>query len=343
MIAEILLETQNKHPNILASFRRARHFLFLFVHKWKFWMYELGGLLCMMLTIHSFERRAEMECGANQSFIREDTHWLNFICDDFNRRLRLEDYRGNVDEIITYIENLAKEKSYEKIIVKARFEHVSLFIEKGFVNEGVITGYFNGSNAYFLVKYLSVMRRISHDWCKEDQIIQSVQAQSVSVSSFLLPVGYVMRKAEEGDAAELAELYKTVFAIYPTPLQRTDYVIDVIKGGTIFYIIEKKQQIVSAASAEINETYHNAEITDCATRPEHRKHGLMKHIISQLENELRQRGIFCAYSLARAKSFGMNAVFQQLGYRYAGRLANNCYIYEDLEDMNVWVKDLSRK
>jgi beta-lysine N6-acetyltransferase len=297
----------------------------------------------MMVTIPSFERRVEMGCEANQSFISKDTHWLNLIDDDFNRRLRLEDYRGNVDKIITHLENLAKEKSYEKIIVKARFEHVSLFIEKGFVNEGVITGYFNGSDAYFLVKYLLVSRRISRDWCKEDQIIRSVQEQSVSVNNFLLPAGYKMRKAEEEDAAQLAELYKTVFAVYPTPLQRVDYVIDVIKRGTVFYIIEKEQQIVSAASAEINETYHNAEVTDCATRLEHRKHGLMKHLIRQLENELRQRGIFCAYSLARAKSFGMNAVFQQLGYRYSGRLANNCYIYEDLEDMNVWVKDLSRE
>ncbi len=37
----------------------------------------------------------------------------------------------------------------------------------------------------------------------------------------------------------------------------------------------------------------------------------------------------------------MNAAFHQLGYTYTGRLANNCYIFDKLEDMNIWVKDLS--
>ena len=37
----------------------------------------------------------------------------------------------------------------------------------------------------------------------------------------------------------------------------------------------------------------------------------------------------------------MNLAFHQLGYTYTGRLANNCYIFDKLEDMNIWVKDLS--
>jgi beta-lysine N6-acetyltransferase len=40
-------------------------------------------------------------------------------------------------------------------------------------------------------------------------------------------------------------------------------------------------------------------------------------------------------------SFGMNAVLYQLGYNYCGRLMNNCYIYDKLENMNMWVKNLA--
>ena len=65
----------------------------------------------------------------------------------------------------------------------------------------------------------------------------------------------------------------------------------------------------------------------------------MKRILEKLEEVLRQQAIYCAYSIARAQSFGMNAVLHGLGYQYRGRLINNCYIFEKLEDMNMWVKD----
>jgi putative beta-lysine N-acetyltransferase len=100
-------------------------------------------------------------------------------------------------------------------------------------------------------------------------------------------------------------------------------------------------QIIAAASAEINMEYRNAEITDCATLSSHRKGGYMYDIIQSLENELVSKRIFCSYSIARALSFGMNAVLHKSGYSYQGRLKNNCYIYDKIEDMNVWSKDLS--
>jgi beta-lysine N6-acetyltransferase len=113
--------------------------------------------------------------------------------------------------------------------------------------------------------------------------------------------------------------------------------------GTIFLYIEDNGEIISSASAEINIRYHNAELTDCATLPQHRKGGYMKHLLSGLEEQLKAEHIYCAYTIARALSYGMNAAFYQLGYDYQGRLANNCYIFDKMEDMNVWMKDLSEK
>lgn len=112
--------------------------------------------------------------------------------------------------------------------------------------------------------------------------------------------------------------------------------------GTIYYGFYYDEEIVSAASAEVNSFYKNAELTDCATLQEHRKHGLMKILLEELEKELKSSGVYCVYSIARSLSFGMNAALHQLGYQYRGRLTNNCYIFDKLEDMNVWVKDLSK-
>ena len=97
---------------------------------------------------------------------------------------------------------------------------------------------------------------------------------------------------------------------------------------------------MSAASAEINHFYHNAEMTDCATLPEYRQFGLLKQLILKFEEELLAQRVYCVYSIARALSFGMNAALHQLGYEYRGRLANNCYIFDELEDMNMWVKQI---
>ena len=69
-------------------------------------------------------------------------------------------------------------------------------------------------------------------------------------------------------------------------------------------------------------------MTDCATLPEHRQFGLMKHLLVKLEEELLAQVIYCVYSIARALSFGMNVVLHQLQYQYRGSLANNCYIFD---------------
>lgn len=66
----------------------------------------------------------------------------------------------------------------------------------------------------------------------------------------------------------------------------------------------------------------------------------MSILLAALETDLRRLNYVCAYTLARAPSYGMNAAFHSLGYEFNGRMINNCDIYGDFEDMNLWVKDL---
>ena len=59
-----------------------------------------------------------------------------------------------------------------------------------------------------------------------------------------------------------------------------------------------------------------------------------------MEKEVHAAGIKTAFTIARAASPGMNAVFRKHGYRYAGLLRNNTQIGGRLESMTVWYKPL---
>lgn len=277
-----------------------------------------------------------------QEEINKETFHLKVTKDHFNQRLKVEDYRGNIDKISVFIDDLALSNKYAKAIIKTRAEDVPFLIQEGFIFEAVFKRYFNGSDAIAMTKYYEPTRRNSDKWIKEDEILKNVLILDKNAPSSFVIENFTLRQAKEKDANQLATLYSKVFEIYPTPLNNPNYIKEVMEQGTIFYVIlDETEKIVSSASAEINFVYHNAELTDCATLPEFRKLGLMKLLLKRLEDELISKGIYCSYSIARALSFGMNAAFHQLGYTYTGRLANNCYIFDKLEDMNVWVKDLS--
>jgi len=262
--------------------------------------------------------------------------------DPINKRLRIDDYRGDIATIIAKAEEMMTQFHKEKLIIIGRQEHFNDFLQFGFQCEAMVDGFFRGSDAYYFTKYFEAQRKISPSWIVEDGIIHNVQNLPALNRKTDIPNNYTLRKMEKTDAVSLSSLYKEVFQIYPTPLHDPDYIQKTMDNGTVYYGFICDGNIVSCASAEINSFYCNAELTDCATLSQHRKFGLMKHLLEILEIELKQQGIYCAYSIARAQSFGMNAALHQLGFHYRGRLMNNCYIFNKLEDMNVWVKDLSR-
>ncbi len=265
---------------------------------------------------------------------------ITYTIDLFNKRVRVDDYLGHFESCVKEALQVAKEKAVEKLIFKVRKANVLSLIQNGFVYEAMIDRYYLGSDCYFLVKYFTNDRRNSEHWHQEDQMIMNIFARQNQLKVKNPPKAYELRKADVSDADLLASLYRTVFTIYPTPMNDPTYIKKCMKEQTIFYIFTFEEKIVSAASAEVNQLYHNAEMTDCATLPEHRQYGLLKHLLIKLEEELLAHNIYCVYSIARALSFGMNLALHQLHYQYRGRLANNCYIFDQVEDMNMWVKQL---
>jgi beta-lysine N6-acetyltransferase len=273
--------------------------------------------------------------------IRQETFSLEVFIDPYNKRIRVDDTLGNHGDALAFAYGLREEIQAEKMIVKARAEEAEFYLENGFQTEGKIDGYFLGSDAYLMSKYYKGARRSNSHWAEEDEVAEKVRSLERTGNDFSLQPPFRLVRFKPEDARELAELYKAVFQIYPVPMDDPRYIEKSMENGTVFLGVKHEGKIVSAASAEIHSFYRNAELTDCATLPDFRKHGLMKILIAKLEEELASQGVYCAYSIARSLSYGMNAALHQLGYSYRGRLANNCYIFDKLEDMNIWVKNLA--
>ncbi|KMK76170.1 putative beta-lysine N-acetyltransferase [Alkalihalobacillus pseudalcaliphilus] len=257
--------------------------------------------------------------------------------DYYNERIRIDHYKGAFKNLLKELEVRREKQPFTKLIVYTKPTQWQQLIADGFQLESIMKGYFNGVDNYVMCRYYSNERKKQGNWVEEDQLIDQVMAKESSAMK-RLPDSYEMRKVRESDLYELATFYGTVFSSYPTPIHEVDYLTKSLKGGTLFFIVTFEGEIVAAASAEVQNVFHNAEITDCATNPDHRQFGLIRHIIKELENELYEKRIYCTYSIARANSFGMNRVLKQMGYHYEGRLTNNCFMEGSYENLNVWVK-----
>ncbi len=64
--------------------------------------------------------------------ICQPTFAMTLFLDECNKRLRIDDYRGNVNDIYSYIYKEIDKETYEKWIIKARAEHLLDWISLGF-------------------------------------------------------------------------------------------------------------------------------------------------------------------------------------------------------------------
>lgn len=274
--------------------------------------------------------------------ISGDDYRATLFLDQYNQRIKILDYEASdIGQLILKVRYLAEANSFDKIICMARRQDWQTFLRYGYVLEAVIKYYLNGEDAFVVSKFRSQERLTSHNLMEEVLMIEKVmERQWDSVSVRPLPSGYDVRLAKREDIPELLELYASIFETYPSPLIHASYLETVFQQDTLFAVCTRDGEIVSAASAETHPHVHAAELTDCATKKTARGLGLMSHILSALEENIAEKGYVCAYTMARSRSYGMNNVFYRLGYEFMGRLINNCDIYGDYEDMNIWVRDL---
>ncbi|MBN2480231.1 MAG: putative beta-lysine N-acetyltransferase [Bacteroidales bacterium] len=252
-------------------------------------------------------------------------------------KLVQEDFPG----IIEHINNLTREHAYTKIFCKVPCWATPAFLSKGFIVEAHIPRFYNNrEDVFFLSKFLDSDRIMSIEHKKLEELSQQLLTVGKIKNPAKLKSGFSLLKLKADRADEIAGLYKQVFDSYPFPIFDSEYILFGMKNNVQFFGIERQGQLTALASAETDRKGANAEMTDFATLPDFRGNSLSVILLSAMEQEMKQQGIFTLYTIARLNSTAMNRTFLRLHYRYAGTLIKNTNIAGNIESMNVFYKHI---
>lgn len=258
-----------------------------------------------------------------------------------NRIYLMKMHEDDSYSIIDTLEEVAKERKYTKIIGKIPLGAKLFFLEQGYFIEAAIPKFYKGKeDGIFVAKYFSKDRREE----KYKEIIKDVLSESIKKGNkenqCTLSKEFIFRQARENDAQVIAEFYRKIFQTYPFPIYNAKYILTTMKDNVIYFTIWKDDKLVAISSSEMDKENLNVEMTDFGTLPEYRRKGFAVYLLGKMEEEMIDRGIKTAYTIARAVSYGMNTTFSKKGYKFAGTLTNNTNISGRIESMNVWYKKL---
>lgn len=236
---------------------------------------------------------------------------------------------------------IAEKNQYTKVFAKIPGNLSELFVKAGFNTEAMIPGFYEGSkDGVFAAFYLDENRTLENDRdLYEKNRALALDKKDLGAKD-ARDEGSEPILCTEGDAEEMADIYRRVFPSYPFPIDQPDYIKETMRDNVKYFSIKHEGKIVALSSSEIDKSGKNVEMTDFATLPEWRGKGFGQTLLNHMEKEMARDGIKVAYTIARAASAGMNITFSRLGYLYSGRLVNNTNISGKIESMNVWYKNL---
>ncbi|MBW2515912.1 MAG: putative beta-lysine N-acetyltransferase [Deltaproteobacteria bacterium] len=243
--------------------------------------------------------------------------------------------------ILPSLEQLARDKGYEKIFVKTPARHKYVFARAGYEQEARIPHYFKDrEDAVFMAKYFSASRSRVKNRQHIIEVLALAHGFDPGQSSRRPDHFFRVEKCQPEDALEMSRVFKNVFETYPFPIFDPQYLVDSIHRHVTYFCIRKDHRIVALAAAEIDTVNQAAEMTDFATLSEYRRQGMAGCLLNAMDADMRQQGMQTAFSIARSLSAGMNITFAKNGYRYGGTLGNNTHIAGRIESMNIWYKHL---
>jgi len=260
----------------------------------------------------------------------------------YNRRIYLMKlHERDMPSIVPVLECLAREKGYEKVLVKAPARNKDGFAKEGYHQEAIIPYYFKDrEDAVFMAKYFSSIRRRDKDRQRIIEVLSQAHRYEQIRSRKTDNIFFGIQICQPDDVAEMSRLYKAVFKTYPFPIFDPHYLIESINHHIIYFCIRKDNRIVALAASEKDSDNLAVEMTDFATLFRHRRQGMASCLLKEMENEMIQQGLKTAYSIARSLSPAMNITFVKNGYKYGGTLDNNTNIAGRIESMNIWYKHL---
>jgi putative beta-lysine N-acetyltransferase len=260
----------------------------------------------------------------------------------YNNRIYL--MRLNTDEthgLIATLDNMAIKNGYGKISAKIPAPSWNAFKSADYVKEAVVPGFFTGkTDGFFIAKYFSAGRQKAQNVEKLLRLVEQAGDESANILHRTGKAARDVIACKPSDAAEMSAIYQQVFKSYPFPIQKQTYLKRMMKEGVLYFCIRIEGKIAAISAAEIDLVNKNVEMTDFATFPKLRGMGLAGMLLSHMDNKTRRLGIKTAYTIARATSHGMNSVFKNSGYTYAGLLKNNSQICGSIQSMTVWYKHL---
>jgi len=280
----------------------------------------------------------------SQPYLREDEHqYMNGVLvywDRRNSRVKIIPNQLLSRESLHLIKSSAAAGGVGKIISFAPEPMGHLFEAEGYVVEGLIPAYFQGETAICCSYFVDPSRAVTTHSALPDwglNMLAHVCRDDSGPSQRL----YTVREARERDIAAMIRLFRYIFQSYPSPIFESDYIRhNMLTESVLYKLALHKGEIIGIASAEMDAANLNAEMTDCVTYPQYRNRGVLRTLLNGLEAHLRGKGYICLYTLCRATNPAVNIAFTRQGYKYSGRMVNNCHICGAYEDMNILVKTL---
>ncbi len=287
----------------------------------------------------------EVSPGGTPQVFKGEYFYVNLELSLYNQRVTILDYRLSGEkgavEFISLLDSLCIKNEFGKVWGKLRQEDADFLSAYGFSQEAAILNYYGDKSNAIVCSKFYFDRHVSTSAGESKRVLQEVGRKiNRSNGPGQMPPGFLFKFAEPKDMPALAELYRRVFKSYPYPVFDKDYLASTL-DHVIYGLVFQENNLVAAASAEIDFSLGNSEMTDFATKSCARGKGLASLILAKLENKLAEMGVSCLYTIARCTSLGMNLVFLRSGYCYTGTLVNNCHIAGGFEDMNVWCKSIS--
>jgi len=262
-----------------------------------------------------------------------------------NRRIYLMSI-GDADPeiLVPRLIVLANKRSYSKIFAKIPFSKTLPFVSAGFQVEAEVPAFYQGNEAAEFMGYYSENQRQQEPDSEElDNIVRLSKWRGKREQNKPLPREFKIRRCDPDDIQKMIKIYRLVFPTYPFPIHDPEYLHYTMKNNVDYYGLIISGQFLALASAEKDQKSKTVEMTDFATHPEWLGLNFSNHLLKRMEQTVNTEGFQTAYTIARAKSPGMNIVFAKNDYIYAGRLINNTNISGQIESMNVWYKTLKER
>ena len=247
----------------------------------------------------------------------------------------------DIPAIIDEINDLAHTSAYQKIFAKIPLRTLPLFRANGYISEAYIPGYIKGKeDIHFVSKFLNSDRLMGIETDKLTEL-SNILSGTPENKKRRPAYEYDVKLMEPGEADELAELFRQVFASYPFPIHDPGFISTSMQSNTRYFgMRNSNNQLIAVSSAETDPENLNAEMTDFAVSESYRGKNLSVKLLQEMEKYMASMNIRTLYTIARLNSLPMNKTFLRQGYKYTGTLIKNTNISGSVESMNVLYKSL---